>query len=234
MQFRVVRQSDHLTVVLTGRMALAPLLEAIRQLGELTRAHGDSRLLFDLLELEGEMPFVGQVQVGEQVAQSLAHLAKVASLVVPDKVTRTSEKVARSRGAQLRIFDNRPAALAWLRDELPPAAEPAGADPEPLDPVRASVWQALRHLFPPHAQAIQLPSGTLAIAWAIPSRTGGADDMATPLTIRLEPELLAQMRLATPEQRLRIAEHQEPAFRAGLMGYDPFSDVPSARVIVLG
>jgi hypothetical protein len=215
-------------------MALAPLLEAIRQIGTLTREHGDTRVLFDLLELEGEMPFVGQVQVGEQVAQSLAHVAKVASAVLPDKVTRTSEKVARSRGAQLRIFDNRAAALAWLRDEMPPTAQNPGADPEPMDPVRAAVWQALRHLFPPDAQAIQLPSGTLAIAWAIASRTGGADGLAKPLTIRLEPELLEQMRLATPEQRQRMAEHQEPAFRAGLMGYDPYSDVPSARVIVLG
>ena len=58
--------------------------------------------------------------------------------------------------------------------------------------------------------------------------------MATPITVRLEPELVVSLTQATSAQRKRIASHQEAAFRAGLMGYDPYAAVPSARVIVLG
>ena len=39
---------------------------------------------------------------------------------------------------------------------------------------------------------------------------------------------------AGAEQRKRIASQQEPNFRAGLVGYDPYARVPKARVIVLG
>ncbi|MGE3349363.1 MAG: STAS/SEC14 domain-containing protein [Ramlibacter sp.] len=234
MQFQIVRLPDYVDVALTGHVALAPLLELIHKLGRLTRTHGDQRLLFDLLNLEGQMHFTGQMQAGEQVARSLSHLARVASVVPVDKITRTSERVAQARGARFRVFASKDEAIAWIRGTEVEAAAALPPDPPSMDPVRAAIWAAVQHLFPPHAQAIQLANGTLAISWSVtdPGRT--AHDMATPITIRLEPELAEQMRMAAAEQRKRIAAHQETVVRAGLAGYDPFARVPMARVIVLG
>src|SRR5690606_9031796 len=36
-----------------------------------------------------------------------------------------------------------------------------------LDPVRATFWQACRHLFPPHALAAQTPNGSMVISWSV-------------------------------------------------------------------
>lgn len=230
MRFRIVRRPDYVDVELTGHVQLQPLLDLIQQLGARTRTHGDSRILFDLLRLEGDMHVAGQMQIGEQVAQWLPHL-RVASVVPTAKLTRTSEKIARRQGVPLRIFDARPAAVAWLCHLG--AAQDQDQE-EPMDSAHAAIWDALRHLLPPHAQAVQLPNDTLAISWATGNEPAAVNEMAAPISVRLEPELLASLRLANADQRERLAKRQEPVFRAGLMGYDPFTPIPKARVIVLG
>ncbi len=243
MEVRIVRLTDYVDVELSGQVDLTSLLELISRLGDMTRANADQRLLFDLLALDDSPHIAGQMQVGEQVAHCLAHLARVASVVPPDKITRTSEQVARAQGVQLKIFESKDEAIAWLRgggdgvaDTSVPAqlAAQAANAPRPLGTACTAIWLAVRHLFPAHAQAIQLPNGSLAISWAIANQPQAVFEMATPITVRLEPELAESLRLANPEQRKRIAAHQEAAFRAGLVGYDPFTTVPKARVIVLG
>ena len=42
------------------------------------------------------------------------------------------------------------------------------------------------------------------------------------------------MRLASLEQRRKIARRQEGTVKAGMVGYDPYASVPKSRVIVLG
>ncbi|MBI2772243.1 MAG: STAS/SEC14 domain-containing protein [Burkholderiales bacterium] len=236
MQAHVSRLPDYVDVELSGHVDLDKLLELIGKLGALTQGSGDSRLLFDLLRLEGEVHLASQMQVGEQVVLRLGHLARVASVVPADKITRASEQVARAHGVQLKIFDSRDAAVAWLLEEAPaPGVSAATATATVLaDPACDAIWSAVRHLFPLHAQAIQLPNGTLAISWAITNTPGAVYDMATPITVRLEPALEQSMREADAEGRKQLALQQEAAFRAGLMGYDPYTSVPKARVIVLG
>ena len=228
MRFRVARRPDYVDVELTGQVQLQPLLALIQQLGTRTRTHGDSRILFDLQRLEGDMHIAGQMQIGEHVAQWMAHL-RVASVVPTSKLTRTSEKVARRQGVPLRVFDTRPSAVAWLCN--PGVAHDEG---ELMDSAHAAIWDAMRHLLPPHAQAVQLPNGTLAVSWATAGEPAATQEMAAPLSIRLEPGLLAGLRQADAGQRERLAQRQEPAFRAGLVGYDPYTVIPKARVIVLG
>ena len=235
MQVRVLRLLDYVDVELTGHLDVEQLLELIGKLGNLTQDSEDKRLLFDLTGLEGEVHLISQLRVGEHIARCLSHLSRVASVVTPQRLTRISEKVARARGVQLQIFDSKDAAISWLRDSSP---EPAGSqvgDPTPMDPARAAIWETLRHLFPLHAQAIQLPNGTLAISWALDNQPGSAFQMATPITVRLEPGLEESLAAAASgEERRRIALQHEAVFRAGLMGYDPYTAVPKARVIILG
>lgn len=230
MQVRVVRLLDYLDVELTGPLDIPQFLDVISKLGTVTREHGDTRLLFDLLDVEGDVHVADQMQVGEEFVQSLSHLAGIASVAPADKITRASENVARSQGVQVKVFESKTAAIAWLR-----AIEPqVDTNAMQLDPPHAAIWGAVRHLFPKHAQAIQLPNGTLAISWAVRHQSGAHHEMATPITVRLEPGLMASLREADDEQRKAIAAQQEAVFRAGLMGYDPFVAMPSARVIVLG
>ena len=229
MQVRLVRLRDYLDVEMEGPLDLPQLLAVIERVGKLTRDHGDERLLFDLSAIDGAPHVAAQMQLGEQVVRSLSHLTRVASVVPADRITRSSESMAQARGVRLKVFASKDAAIAWLRETEPGEPEPAS-----MDLARSAIWDAVRHLFPQHAQAIQLPNGTLAISWAVARHAGATSEMATPITVRLEPDLERSLNAADLEQRRRIAVAQESEFRAGLMGYDPFTDVPRARVIVLG
>jgi len=229
MKVRLNRLADYLEIELTGHVDLPQLIALIARLEAITREHGDRRALFDLLQLEGELNVAGQMRIGEQVARCMGHLESVASVVPTERMTRASENVARSQGARLKIFDSKDAAIGWLRQ-----TETVDEDSLVMDPARTAIWLAVRHLFPPHAQAVQLRNGTLAISWAMARQEGAPNEMATPITVRLEPDLEECLQKAGPAERERIATHQEGEFRAGLMGYDPFTDVPRSRVIVLG
>ncbi|HSI54700.1 MAG TPA: STAS/SEC14 domain-containing protein [Ramlibacter sp.] len=230
----LTRHPTYLGVELSGRADVQEMLELVKRLGAATREHRDNCIMFDMLALQGDVSMGGQMLVGEHIVHWLPHLARVASVVPAAKITRASENVAQSHGVQMKVFDTREQATAWLAL----AGAGAGADSPPvkapMDVAHKAVWEAFRHLFPMHAQAIQLPNGSLAISWSIAGESGARYDMATPITVRLEPELLESLERANSEQRKRIAAHQEAAFRAGLLGYDPYAAVPSARVIVLG
>ncbi|MFO1245586.1 MAG: STAS/SEC14 domain-containing protein [Ramlibacter sp.] len=235
MDVRVERTGGLLRVEITGSMELGEFLAFIQSTAPQTREHGDRLVLVNLLGLAADLNLTGHLLLGKYVAEHLPHVSKLASVVPADKITRISEKAARAQGMQLSVFESETAALAWLM-----AGEPAGVpvpvrgDEPLLDPIRSAFWEAFRHLFPPHAQAIQLANGSLAISWGMANHPDALYGMSAPITVRFEPALIDSMRLASAEQRKRIATHQEAAFRAGMLGYDPYAAVPKARVIVLG
>jgi hypothetical protein len=103
-----------------------------------------------------------------------------------------------------------------------------------VDDIRIAFWECFRNLFPPHARAMQTGSGGLVISWALQGDAYSRFSHATPISIRFEEELIQAMRAADPEQRISIAKRHEGVVKAGLVGYDPYTAVPKARVIVLG
>jgi hypothetical protein len=103
-----------------------------------------------------------------------------------------------------------------------------------VDEIRVTFWESLRYLFPPHARAIQTGSGALVISWALQHDPRARFTHATPISIRFEDELIHAMRVADREERISIAKRHEGVVKAGLVGYDPYTAVPKARVIVLG
>jgi hypothetical protein len=103
-----------------------------------------------------------------------------------------------------------------------------------LDAVRSAFWEAFRYLFPPHAQAVQTGSGSLVITWAMGGDPHARYVHSTPITIMFDGELVQAMITATHEQRKKIAKRHEGVLKAGMVGYDPYTAVPKARVIVLG
>lgn len=67
-----------------------------------------------LTNLKGNPDVAGQALVGEHVAARLAHVRKIASVVSKELITRTSERVARSHGANLKLFAGEDEAVSWL------------------------------------------------------------------------------------------------------------------------
>ena len=61
----------------------------------------------------------------------------------------------------------------------------------------------------------------------------GTEPRKSPVMLRFEPELLAMLQVAPPDQRKRIIAQQEAVVRGGLVGYDPYAGT-QARIIVLG
>jgi hypothetical protein len=234
MQFQVVRATRFIRVEVKGPADVGAFVKGIHAVAADTLAQGDRLLLVNLLQVEESLDSTGHFVLGEQVARQLSHLSRLASVVPTARMTRTSEKVARAHGVQLRVFDAEPPALAWLLDDDGAPEPAANTDGSLMDPVRTAFWDAYRHLFPPNAQAVQLSNGNLVIAWALARDPQALFEMSTPVTVRFEPQLLDSMAQASAVQRRRIAASQEMTFRAGLLGYDPYTRVPQARVIVLG
>jgi hypothetical protein len=116
---------------------------------------------------------------------------------------------------------------------MPPHAidprRPAG-----LDAAHAAVWDAISHLFPPHAMVNQTDEGYLVISWTLPGALGRCARFAAPLMIRIEPALLLALWTTDVIERKAIARLQARVVRRELTEYDPLARIPTARVIVLG
>jgi hypothetical protein len=86
----------------------------LQELAEHTRAHGDRRLLINLMDVVGTFGHDEQQVIGLLAYRYLSHLEKVASLVPLEKITRVSEGAARSAGMELRVFTVFTEAVDWL------------------------------------------------------------------------------------------------------------------------
>jgi hypothetical protein len=114
LQTQIHRSNEFATLKVTGPATLTDFVAFIAELGEITRAHGDKRLLVDLLDVENEFRFTDHFLIGEEAARQLKHLERVASVVPEAEITHTSEKVAVKHGLQLQVFTSMKQAIAWL------------------------------------------------------------------------------------------------------------------------
>ena len=103
-------------VSITGHPAIGQLLSLIHLLGVESEDWEVDRVLVDLRAVDTEFTRLEQFRIGEEAAASLSHIGKIASLVRPERVTRVSEKAARRNGANVLVFDDEEAALAWLAE----------------------------------------------------------------------------------------------------------------------
>ena len=114
MQYTLRREGGWARAELQGLALLEGWQALLPELGRQTAEAGDTRLL---MVLEGLVGFLGQPerqQVGELAALHLRHLARIAMLVPPQKVTGVTEAAARERGLDLRVFSDAAQAHAWL------------------------------------------------------------------------------------------------------------------------
>lgn len=125
---KIHRSPQFTSVTITGPASLDDFVGLMTTIGEQTRRQGDSRVLVDLLGVEGDLKFTDHFQLGSQAAQLLRHLDRMASVVPADKITRTSEKVALKQGFQLRVFTSVEEATRWLCESRQQAGSVANGE----------------------------------------------------------------------------------------------------------
>ena len=102
-------------VSVRGRPLLAGVLSFI---GQVSRLNLRGRNLLIDLRAVSEVPETAvQAIAGEEIACRLGQVRKIASLVPPGARTGKTEQVAQRFGANLRVFTDQGAAVAWLSRE---------------------------------------------------------------------------------------------------------------------
>ena len=111
---QVSRFPGYVRVEVAGPASIREFVELVSTIGQETVFWSDRRVVVDLRDIEGELTATEQIFLGELVAQDLAHIERMASIVPPERVTRNSERAAQELGSQLRVFDDENEALAWI------------------------------------------------------------------------------------------------------------------------
>lgn len=115
----LVDTAHFMRVAVSGRPSLEELLSMIHLLGVESETWQEDRVLVDLRGVATPFTRPEQFRIGEEAAASLLHMERIASLVLPERVTRVSEKAAQRNGANVRVFDDEAAAVAWLQEATP-------------------------------------------------------------------------------------------------------------------
>jgi hypothetical protein len=103
-------------VRLTGAPSLGQILSFMELLAVESQSWNHGRLLADLRGVTTIRSFTEQFTLGEEAARKLKHLRRIASVVPPERLTRNSERPARQRGLDLKVFTDEAEALQWLLD----------------------------------------------------------------------------------------------------------------------
>ncbi|HEU5323636.1 MAG TPA: STAS/SEC14 domain-containing protein [Methylomirabilota bacterium] len=96
-----------------GRPTLGQFMSLIDVMGSDSHEWKHNRLLVDLTGVQTLTSFTDQFAIGEKAARVLSHL-HVASVVLPHRITRVSEKAANRGGAHVHVFTDEAEARAWL------------------------------------------------------------------------------------------------------------------------
>ena len=97
-----------------GPAALDDFFTAIEMVAEAMRRSHQRRLLIDLREARQELKFTEHLQLGSRIADRLAFVERVATIVPAANRTGSSEKAAQKTGLHLRAFTDFKEALAWV------------------------------------------------------------------------------------------------------------------------
>lgn len=114
LNFQVEQRPGYGYVRLDGDPTLGQFLSVIQLMAVETADWPVKRALFDLRGITTLTSFTEHYAIGQEAARHLKHLARIASLVAPDRITRASEKTARQAGILLQVFTDEAEAIAWL------------------------------------------------------------------------------------------------------------------------
>ena len=111
------RQPGYIRFDVAGPPSLKNYFELIELAAKETAATGEKNILVDLRGVTGRLSFTDQFFIGDVVADKLADLEKLATLVPDDPGTYNSQKVAQRKGLNLSTFSNEAEAIEWLREK---------------------------------------------------------------------------------------------------------------------
>lgn len=121
----IQRNPGYVRFDVAGPASLKNYFDLMDEVARETRAN--TLVLVDLRGVIGRLHVSDQIYIGEVVAQKLAHLRKLATVVPDDPATYNSERVANQKGLNLRTFAREDEAVAWLSG--PGQAGPTGSPP---------------------------------------------------------------------------------------------------------
>lgn len=110
----IERLAGYVRMTVRGKASMRDFVELVMTTEQETAYWQDRRVMVDLRPVTGQLDAAEQVFLGELVAQNLAHLERVASVVPADQITRNSETAAQQLGMQLRVFASDGEAATWL------------------------------------------------------------------------------------------------------------------------
>jgi hypothetical protein len=99
-----------------GAASLEDIYQVIDAVARQTRLTGEKRALVNLLAVRESLNFTDLYAMGEEVANRLSHLPRLAAVVPAPRRSGTTEKVATARDMGLRVFTTVEEALAWLHE----------------------------------------------------------------------------------------------------------------------
>jgi len=105
----------YLAVRIAGPYSLRELQGTIVAIGAEAERGGHARALIDTTGMQGDMPDMDRFENGALAAERLASLDRVAILMgEKQRVNHFFEDVARNRGLEVRVLQDRGEALAWI------------------------------------------------------------------------------------------------------------------------
>ena len=108
------RLAAYTVFMVSGDATATDFLALIERVQGEYRDHGVKRVLVNLLGVDESLKFTDEFSLGEQVARTLGDMEMIASVVRAGRRTGTSERVARAKKMQLRVFESQDEAQAWL------------------------------------------------------------------------------------------------------------------------
>lgn len=114
-EVRYRHEPDHVVVAFDGTPTVEDFLAMLQEVGADSVAWPQSLVLCDLRGVRTPYSFTEQLRIGEAVGRNFGHLARVAAVVAPERITRVGEKVANRTGARAQVFDSEADAVGWLR-----------------------------------------------------------------------------------------------------------------------
>lgn len=110
----LAREPELLVVTCRGEATLVDLKGFADLIATVCREERRQFVLVDLLHVVQALSFTEHLQLGVYIAQRLAFLTRMATVVTPDERSGNSERAAQKSGLRLRTFTDMQDARAWL------------------------------------------------------------------------------------------------------------------------
>ena len=116
LQVQTLEAETHLSIKAMGQYSLANLHGLFDQVKVESEKRAESRVVLDITEIAGNIPFMDMLGLGEHCSQSWKPGFRIAIVSPVGGLNDFFEIFARNRGVQLAVVPNHAAAIEWLQN----------------------------------------------------------------------------------------------------------------------